>query len=305
MLSLGIHLNFAFSGFLGYSGTVSVTMPTPWTGPTENFAINRIDQAEPTYDVIDEENTTILNNVLMTDRVGVGHFRCLVAISTTAVCGENWRLVARGTISGLDTFISIPFRVIDKGQALAEMAKLITLSELKTDMNISNTNNDATLESLILPASEAIEKHCFQKFHQASAVWMFDGCGQARMFIDADGPLLTALSLEFRYGNSATWTAVDAENYTASDYFITRIDGEVFTEGYANWRLTYTYGYSLVPAQVKKAVCELIKHWTAYSQRVGVMSDVMGGGLKVNYAAITDELPNSVKQLLINYRRLG
>ena len=305
-LAFGIYSDFVFTGYNGFSGKISITMPDPWTtGPLEYFTINDISQAEPTYDLYDENNTIIENNVLMTNHIQTGLFRQLIIISTTAVCGENWRIIARGTILGQDTFVMIPFRVIDKGQALAEMAKLVTLSELKTDMEITDTRNDAVLESLILPASQAIENHCFQKFHEEGNVWIFDGNDGGRIHLNSNGPILSIQNLEYRTEGTNNWYALSTDGYTFNDFFISRIDGLVFDEGMSNWRLTYTYGVLIVPSQVKKAVYELIKYWTAYKNRVGVLRDNMGGGLQVDYAAVTDQLPNNVKQLLINYRRLG
>ena len=288
----------------GYSGAISFTFPGIGGG-TEDFEIEDAGATEPTYLIKNENNATVLSSTLFPTRLEVGHYQTSYAVAVDAVPGQNWRLIARATINGLDTFVSVPFRVVDAADAVDEAARLVTLSEVKAVMEISDDMKDDAIDSLILPASQAIEEYCMQLFHVESKVGYFDGNGADRIFVDIPGPIYSIEKLEYSVNGNRNWNEVNVENYLPDGFFITMFGGMIFFDGLNNWKITYMAGRDRAPAQVKKAVCELIRFWWDGRNRLGIKADVVGGGLRVIYEDIKKELPDKIAQMLNRYRRLG
>lgn len=306
LLSYGVFTQQALNEVAGsgYSGNISFTFPGIGGG-TENFEIEDAGATEPTYQIKNENNATVLSSTLFPTRLETGHYQTTYAVAADAVPGQNWRLIARATINSLDTFIEVPFRVVDAAQAIDEAARLVTLSEVKAVMEITDDLKDDNLDDLILPASQAIEEYCMQLFHIESKVGYFDGNGADRIFIDIPGPIYLVEKLEYSVDGNRNWTLIDELNYMSDGFFLTIFSGYIFFEGSNNWKLTYKAGHDRAPAQVRKAVCELVRYWYDGRNRTGIKADVVGGGLRVIYEDVKKELPDKITQMLRNYRRLG
>lgn len=304
-LSYGVYTNQALAevGGSGYTGTINITFPG---GGNENFEIVDAGPAGPTYEIKDQNNATVVSSTIFPTRLGVGHYETTYAVSSTAVTGENWRMVARALIGNIVGYVTEYFEVIDASTAVEDAAKLITLDELKADMELydSNTARDALLDTFILFASKTIEDFCNANFHQEAQVQYFDGNGFARQFLAIPGPIASISKLEERYGNG-TFQTVDANNYTFEGFFIALLTGCVFTKGVMNYRITYIAGEGGVPAQINRAVRELCKYWYNNRNRNGVLEDTIGSGMKVKYEEFNEDLPALVKQMANQFRRLS
>jgi len=302
-LAYGVYVGQALVevGGSDYQGTVDITFPGIGVG-FETFEIEDIGPTTPTYQIRDQDNTLIMVDTLYPTRVAVGHYQMTYTVSSTATPGENWRVISRGKINNIDVYYTEYFRVIDATVATEEAAKIVTLSEVKTMLQITDTAQDTYYDSLILPASQACEEYLDAKYHIADNVEIFNGNGQMKMFFDGPGPLYSITSIEVRDGN--VWTALLTTDYMFDAYFITLINDAVFELGQSNYRITYQYGVSRAPSQIRKGVCELIRYWNATKNRGGVLEDNIGAGLRTRYEELKADLPPVVLQLWSPYRRL-
>lgn len=295
-------------GGSGYAGNISITFPGIGVG-FETFEIVSIGATGPTYEIRDEGNSTVVTTTIFPTRLGVGSYQTTYHVPATAIPGENWRLSATGVIAGIIGFVDVYFRVVDATDVEDEAAKLITLSELKVALELTdvNTVRDEALEDLILVASKICEDTCGQEFHLESRQILFDGNGLRKWFLEgsgAVGPIYDVALLEYRY-EIGTFTTLDAQYYTFSDMFLEIIsDYYCFECGTKNWRMTYTSGYEKAPPQIRRAVKELCRHWYFGRNRAGIRSETIGIGIKVDYADVATDLPESVKQMFAQFRRL-
>ena len=287
----------------GYAGTISLTFPGIGGG-VEDFEITDVGTTQPTYEIIDQNNVTVVAATLFTTQITVGHFQVSYNVSITATPGENWRLVARGTISGIDTFVNVYFKVLDAADVVDEAAKLITLTELKQGMDKTSAEDDTLLESMILSASKAVEEWCMQLFHLESRLAYFDGPGHAQIFFDDAGPIYCVSKLEYSDTAGVAWAEIDLSTVAVQSWFLARLDGNIFDEGLSNWRITYIAGALRAPSVVRRAVIELIRFWYYTRDRHDSKSNQMGS-LKVDYNALPSNLPPVVVQMLRPHRRLG
>ena len=300
-LAYGVYVNQALNEYGGstYTGTISITFGG--TG-SENFEITDIGPTSPIYQIRSEDNTLVMVDTLYPTRLAVGHYQTTYAVSATATPGENWRIISRGLVNNVDIYYTEFFRVIDASVATDEAAKLVTLSEVKNALEITDTNSDSWLESLILPASKLCEEYLDMYFHVADNVAILDGNGVSRLYFDDEGPIFSISSIEYRDGS--TWTPYTSTDYTYSQWFIDLINGQLFYSGNANIRITYQYGFSKVPAIVKKGVIELIRYWKATKNRTGLKRDNVGLGISSEFLDLGSELPAAVRQLWDQYQRM-
>jgi len=306
LLSYGVYSNQAMAevGGSGYDGLISVTFPGVGL-PDEDFEIEDIGATEPTYEIIDQNNSTLVSTTLFPTRIGVGHYSVEYEVAVDAVPGENWRLVGRGTINGIDTYVSEYFRVIDASVVKDEVGKLITLTELKAGIEKHTDEDDALLDSYILAASHTCEEWCLRLFHEEAKTVRFDGNGASKIYFEDVGPISSIVKLECSSYPGTVWSEVSTDYITHSDYFIVRTDGAVFYEGFLNWRMEYIAGVAGAPAQVRRAVVELVRYWYNSKNRPGIKADVVGGGLRVVYDDSSPKMPNNVILMLKAYRRLS
>lgn len=304
LLVYGIYADQALNevGGSGYAGTISITFSG---AASEDFEIEDIGPTEPTYEIIDQGNSQVIAPTIFPTRLNVGHFSYEYEVATDATPGENWRLVARGTMDGIDTFVEIYFNVIDSAVVADEVGKLVTLTELKAALEKTSDEDDAMLDTYLLAASKVVEDYCFQLFHQESKTVIFDGNGLTRIAFSGPGPIASITKLEYSSYCGRTWNTVDLDYIAFEEFFITRLDRNVFYAMNSNWRITYIAGYEEAPAQVRRAVIELVRYWYNSKNRPGIKADVIGGGLRTIYEPTKSELPDHVVQILLPLRRLG
>ena len=303
-LSYGVYSNQGLNEFggSGYVGAVSITFPGIGGG-TEDFEITDLGPTGPTYQIRNEDNTLMMLETIYPTRIAAGHYQTTYLVPSTETPGENWRNISRARVNSVDVYYEEMFRVIDATVATEEAAKLVTLSELKNALEIYDSSKDNFLNALILPASQACEEYLDKKYHVEDNVVIFDGNDLTRIYFNGDGPIYSVQSLEYREGSGA-WTAIDAANYTFDGFFLTILEGDMFYKGRSNWQLTYKFGVDRAPAQIRRAVCELVKYWNATKNRGGVLEDTVGSGIRTRYEELKSDLPPVVLQMLNAYRGL-
>lgn len=167
---------------------------------------------------------------------------------------------------------------------------------------IDNTNRDDTqYEQYINQASQFIETHCNRKFITGSVAEIFDGNDHKDYYVKygriTDTPVIA-------YWDGDSWENLDTDIYditytTGGRVYFT--DGNVFSEGKDNWRVTYSYGYTLatVPDDLKMACVGLIRFIEVQSQKMGITYEAVGNNITTYDIR---NIPATVMDVLNRYR---
>ncbi len=149
---------------------------------------------------------------------------------------------------------------------------LITVEELARYLDIEFAENADTdrLDQMINNASTWIESYLNRKFRNAAVIERFDGYGRKRKYL-VNAPLVVSSPIpivERWEGTILQWVNVVTVHLWQFDTDATRgliwwNDGNIFTKGTENWRITYDYGYALtaVPDDLKTACYILTEHF--------------------------------------------
>lgn len=150
---------------------------------------------------------------------------------------------------------------------------LITTEELARYLDIEFDENADTdrIDQMINNASTWIESYLNRKFRAASGlIEMFDGNGRKRRYL-VNAPLVVASPIpivERWEGTELGWVNVVTVHLWEFDTDSTHgliwwNDGNIFTKGTENWRITYDYGVDLVdvPVDLKTACYILTEHF--------------------------------------------
>jgi uncharacterized phiE125 gp8 family phage protein len=187
-----------------------------------------------------------------------------------------------------------------------------TLANVKTQLGVTGTTDDALLTKLQAAADDFIARHCGRAFDGGSYTEDLDGGG--RMLVLTNYPIQAVTSVSVDPAR-----AFGPETVVPSDeYFIHPDDGTVETLGApfgrvgepGTVRVVYSTATGSVPQSVCRAYAELIGHW--YRQ---VKTQVATGQLNViqqtNGTTVTEypwgqsggfRLPNGVLALLAPFR---
>lgn len=185
---------------------------------------------------------------------------------------------------------------------------ITTLARLKSFLGITNSTNDTQLEYLINAVTNFIENYCHRRFKQTSYTnTRVNGTGTALLQFDAF-PISTSetFKIEYTSDNGDSWATLEADTYEI-DYnagYVKLKDGSKFTSGLANYRVTYTGGYSDLTTSVpdlEYSAWKLIK--TAFDRRKG-NENVRSQSLGQYSVVFTNSVFSSpeVREILEQYR---
>jgi hypothetical protein len=125
---------------------------------------------------------------------------------------------------------------------------LVTLSEFKTWMGLTDTAQDAAISAIIPAASATVEQAIDRPATQAAiANEVHDGNGSARLWVRR-WPIASISQL-----------TIDGQSVSASDFLwadrtVTLLRGRRFTLGTGNILVSYTGGWVTLPDDVRQAV---------------------------------------------------
>ena len=141
---------------------------------------------------------------------------------------------------------------------------LTTLTKVKAYLGITGSDDDTLLGTLIDAASKAIKQYCKDNISETTYTEYYDG------------PRTNELALRHRPIVSITdiwddpdrdFTDDDKLDYSDDDYVYYADEGIVkgyahlFYEGSKNIKITYTAGYSIIPADVDLACQIQVAYW--------------------------------------------
>lgn len=185
---------------------------------------------------------------------------------------------------------------------------LTSLANVKVQLGISVTTEDAFLERLINVASQQIERHCNRKFKSTAYTESFDGPMGNQIVL----PQYPVTAIAGVWVDStrvfASESQLDATDISDADQdlsrgLLRRVTG-LFPKGVRNIKVTFTAGYSSIEAQAPdlEYACILLVEMAYRSRsdrRIGRRS-ISRGEESVSYLT---EWPIEVIGLLDAYRR--
>lgn len=141
-------------------------------------------------------------------------------------------------------------------------AAWITRAEVKTDLGITGAAQDAKIDALLIPACTLVEAYCGTVVAQRTVterLQLEDAC--------------SALTLRYAPAISLTSLEFDGIAQTVGDFRLAKSTAIVrHTLGTAfgaegDWVVVYTAGFATVPAPIKQATLDLVRHLLSVSAR--------------------------------------
>lgn len=142
------------------------------------------------------------------------------------------------------------------------MADLTTLAAVKEFMGITNTSDDALINSLNTRVSAFVESFCNRTFLSATHIEFHDGRpDQAEQVLLDNFPVISITTvhddLNHIYGADSLIPAASIIVHDDTGV-LRRADGIFFTEGFKNIRIEYVAGFTATPPDLEQAVIEII-----------------------------------------------
>jgi hypothetical protein len=191
---------------------------------------------------------------------------------------------------------------LDKTIALVDVDEVKEYLQIDTDTDTT----DPWIEKLINAASKRIENYCRgRKFILVTTAIdeIFDGNGTSSYFTKY-APIVSTISTIY-YWDGDSWAALTGETHTQNNvkgelYFT---DGNRFTKGIKNWKISYTYGWALnsVPADLKDACLMMIgQKKKLFEDNLHGVSSKSFGDQSISYSF---DMNKEIKAILNTYIR--
>ncbi|MFI3221386.1 MAG: hypothetical protein QX189_20055 [Methylococcales bacterium] len=180
---------------------------------------------------------------------------------------------------------------------------LVTKAEYKAYMGISSTNEDAKIDSLIPKVSALVKSLCnnsFNDYVNDAAVEVFEG--GTSYYVPLEGPVLSIMSVEISTDNGNTYTElVEFTDFAYSKATgLLRSIGRDFPILINGFKLTYTAGYEVIPADLKVAVLDLISYYMKNESAIHSNRAPGGNTVQIEYVLNT-KLPAHISRILDLY----
>jgi hypothetical protein len=181
---------------------------------------------------------------------------------------------------------------------------LVTKAEYKAYAGITSTTQDTAIDSIIPKVSELVKTICnrtFIDYINDPKVEYYDGGTNSHLVTEY--PLIAISTIEYSndYGNTFS-ELVEFVDYVISkrDDTIKSINGNSFPYKINSYRITYTGGYEVVPADLKLAVLDLVTYYIRNDMAVHSNKAPGGNTVQIEYV-VTTNLPAHIKRVLDLY----
>lgn len=166
---------------------------------------------------------------------------------------------------------------------------LTTVADVKESLGISGNSQDNLIIRNINRATMAIESYCNLNLnhHFKEATYtdeVYDGTGTDQVVLRMR-PVSSVAAFEYRQSplNEGDWDSVESELFFLDGQAGT-LDGLFRQRGnYSELRVTYTAGYSPIPADLAEAACTLASFWTQNSQAGTAVKRQREGQREIEY----------------------
>jgi hypothetical protein len=182
---------------------------------------------------------------------------------------------------------------------------MITLAEYKTYAGLNTPNQDAQISALIPSAVQYCETYCGRKFTQyIDEAYTEVFSGVTYPLVLKHWPVVQVLSVEESLDYGKTYSPL--EEYV-SWVFDSEVGGiahptnSAFISGINRYRVSYYYGYTVVPSDLKQAIMDLVKYYMRND--MAVHSNKAPGTNTVQLEWQTGvALPSHIRRVLDYYR---
>lgn len=190
-----------------------------------------------------------------------------------------------------------------------------TLAEVKASdvLNLTNTDHDVILESIIEGVSRAIDNYCGRRFYATTETRYYTPEANGRIYVD-DISTSSGLTIYTDEGHDGTyentWATTDYEllpyNSTLNGDPITTIDATVlgayrFPRGRKAVKITASFGYASVPKPINRAcVLQSVRLLKRYITPLGQSAATSIGTINLTIPAFDPD----VTMLLRPYERI-
>lgn len=182
---------------------------------------------------------------------------------------------------------------------------LITAAEYKAYKGITSTTEDAALAIIIPKVSDLVKAFCrrtFIDYVDEAKVEVFKGGHES--LNPEETPLRIVSSLEFSEDYGLTYTSL----VEFTDYVVDVETGQVtfILPQYQNYRrvnafkVTYTAGYEVIPADLKLAVMDLVTYYIRNEAALHTNKNVGANSVQIEYITNTG-LPAHIRRVLDLY----
>jgi len=163
------------------------------------------------------------------------------------------------------------------------MGDLVTLADVKAYLGGDlQSNDDTVLSRLISAASVFFTTACAREILERTYTEVYDGKGSGRLFLRQTP--VTGITLVAIDGVSVPPSPASSQPGWTLNGNILVLAGHWFRRGLGNVAVTYSAGYAAPPADVAEAVMELVGMRYRGKDRLGKVSESMGGIATTSYA---------------------
>ena len=181
---------------------------------------------------------------------------------------------------------------------------LVTRTEYKTYVGITNPNQDAEIDALIGKVSALVKTYCRQSF-----VDNYDDPkseqtnGGDNIIYLKEHPVVSVLSVETSDDYGKTYTEMSEYSdwvYEPQSYGVRSINPNGFTSKINGYRVFYTCGYASVPEDLKLAVLDLITYYRKNDSAIHSPKAPGSNSVQIEYISTTS-LPAHIRRILDLY----
>ena len=188
---------------------------------------------------------------------------------------------------------------------------IVTIEDYMTFTGVTELTNETQVTEAIRTAIQYAETLCSRTLavHSATTphtqVWQFSGKGAEKLYTP-NAPIKSITSI--KYWNGTAYELIDSASYTSviddnSDYIYFR-EGYVWDKGVANWQVTYVYGFTTLPADLKRAILQIAQSYSTSITRDPSIKSQSDGEQTITYREVTEPtVPNEAMSILQHYRR--
>jgi len=191
------------------------------------------------------------------------------------------------------------------------MADLVTLEEFKEYKGLKNPTDDGKNQLLVSFVSSLIENYCNRKFKDYVLSDFTEWFDSKTDVVTLSGfPLISVTSVNISSDGGVTQTLLSASS--PIDYFVDIENGQVrttvsgitfnsnYNTPYRSLEISYKYGYSDIPSDLKLAVFDTIDY---YRDNKNVPSmNLAGASIDNPQPYIANSFPPHIRRILDLYR---
>ena len=158
---------------------------------------------------------------------------------------------------------------------------IITLSDLKSFLGISDNSKDANLQIFVDSANEFVPRYCRRVFDSTAYVKeLYDGPGTNKLILN-QYPIISIEGI-WEYGDPVSERGVYTSILDIDGYYIKDPRSGIIYHGLC-WQLgrgsievSYTAGYATIPADLKHATLLVAAYFDNTAAKQGIRSESLG-----------------------------